>query len=63
MDRISPYLDTFDAVLRHGHAIYEGYPPEVALEHDASSQAHCTYRHILAEAHREFEGSEIVRHL
>lgn len=54
MPRLEPYLDSFDAILRHGHAVYERYPPEIAVDHDASTQAHCTNRHILAEAHRIF---------
>ncbi|WP_299619340.1 hypothetical protein [Pelagibius sp.] len=54
MQRVEPYLDIWDQVLRHGHDVYQGYPAEVVLEHDVSAQAHCTNRHILAEAHRVF---------
>ncbi len=63
MGRLTPYLDIFDAILRHGHAAYEEYPPSVVIDHDASTQAHCTYRHILAEAHRVFDEHESARHL
>lgn len=62
MDRLSPYLDIFDAILRHGHAAYEAYPAGVVIDHDASTQAHCTYRHILAEAHRVFDEHEFANH-
>lgn len=63
MASLSPYLDLFDGILRRGHQVYEGYPPELVIDHDSSTQAHCTYRHILAEARREFEDHNLVRHL
>lgn len=62
MTRIAGYIDPFDGILRHGHSVYEKYPADVVLEHDASAQAHCTYRHILAEAHRRLEGDSNTRH-
>lgn len=62
MEQIEGYLVPFDEILRHGHAAYEGYPAEIVLEHDASTQAHCTYRHILAEAHRRLDDDGNVRH-
>jgi hypothetical protein len=63
MERLSEYLDRFDAILRHGHAVYEQYPPAIVLDHDASAQAHCTFRHTLAEAHRVLSGLPNVRHM
>lgn len=62
MGGLSPYLERLDAILRHGHAVYEGYPAEVVLDHDASTQAHCTNRHILAEAHRVLDDLPSVQH-
>ena len=63
MGRIESYLDTFDAILRHGHSVYESYPPELVVDHDASAQAHCTYRHILAEAEKVFGDFPEVQHM
>ena len=63
MDRLAPYLDRLDAILRHGHATYERYAPEIVLDHDASTQAHCTFRHTLAEAHRILDELPSVRHM
>ncbi|MER9236833.1 hypothetical protein NKI56_33360 [Mesorhizobium sp. M0622] len=63
MDRLSPYLDCIDAILRHGHTTYERYAPEIVLDHDASTQAHCTFRHTLAEAHRTLDDLPNVRHM
>ncbi|MDP3255454.1 MAG: hypothetical protein Q8S58_12160 [Bosea sp. (in: a-proteobacteria)] len=63
LPRIEPYLDVFDGVLRRGHAVYESYPPEVAIDHDASTQAHCTYRHILKEAHLALDALPHVEHM
>lgn len=51
MGRMDLYLARIDTVLRHGHTIYETYDPAIVLDHDASTQAHCTFRHTLAEAH------------
>ncbi len=62
MGRIEGYLDPFDAILRHGHDVYESYPAEIVIEHDASAQAHCTHRHILAEAQRRFDADNNARH-
>lgn len=45
-------LEDFDAICRHGFAVYRGYAPEVLIEHDARAAASCTYSHILAEADR-----------
>jgi len=63
MDRLSPYLDRLDGILRHGHATYECYPAELVVDHDASTQAHCTFRHSLAEAHRVLDDLPGVRHM
>ena len=63
MGRIVPYLDIFDGVLRRGHATYERYPADVVLDHDASTQAHCTYRHILKEGRSALDGLPHVEHL
>ncbi|MEO1719052.1 MAG: hypothetical protein AAFR23_02365 [Pseudomonadota bacterium] len=63
MDRVGPHLDVFDRVLRHGHDTYQRYPTDLAVDHDASTQAHCTFRHILAEAHRNLDNNQGVRHL
>jgi len=63
MGRIEPYLDIFDGILRRGHATYEAYPPEIVLDHDASAQAHCTYRHILKEARLVLDTLPHVEHM
>ncbi|WP_156963751.1 hypothetical protein [Muricoccus aerilatus] len=63
MGTLSPYLDRLDAILRHGHSVYETYSPEITLDHDASTQAHCTNRHALAEAHRVLDGLPNIRHI
>ena len=63
MNRIEPYLDIFDGILRRGHTTYEGYPPEIVLDHDASTQAHCTYRHILKESHLVLDSLPHVEHM
>lgn len=63
MGRIEPYLDTLDGILRRGHKTYETYPAEIVLDHDASTQAHCTYRHILKEAHLTLDGLPNVEHM
>lgn len=63
MGGLSPYLEVLDAILRHGHAVYESYPAELVLDHDSSAQAHCTNRHILAEAHRVLDVMPSVRHM
>lgn len=63
MTRIEPYLDVFDGILRRGHATYEKYPPEIAVDHDASTQAHCTYRHILAESQLALGSISNIQHI
>lgn len=63
MERLSPYLDRFDGILRHGHATYDRYPAEFVLDHDASTQAHCTFRHTLAEGHRVLDDLPGIRHM
>lgn len=63
MGRLEPYLDPFDTILRFGHQTYEAYPSDLVLDHDASTQAHCTYRHILAEAHRVLGEMSGIEHL
>jgi hypothetical protein len=63
MGRMDPYLARIDTVLRHGHAIYETYNPAIVLDLDASTQAHCTFRHTLAEAHRVLNDLPSVRHM
>ena len=63
MNNLSPYLDRFDTILRHGHAIYERYPPEIVVDHDASTQAQCTHRHILLKAHEELDKLPNVHHM
>lgn len=63
MNRVSLYLDQWDGILRWAHSVYTRYPPEFVVDHDSSTQAHCTYRHILAEAHRVFAGARDARHL
>jgi len=62
MNGLTDYIDIFDEVLRHGHDTYERYPPEFVVDHDASTQAHCTYRHILSMALGELGGLPQVRH-
>ncbi|RWO82126.1 hypothetical protein [Mesorhizobium sp.] len=63
MNRIEPYLGIFDGILRRGHSTYESYAPEIILDHDASTQAHCTYRHILKEAQLALDELPHVEHL
>lgn len=64
MDGMDPYLASIDGILRCGVDFYHNeYPPHVAIDHDASTQAHCTFRHILAEAHRVLDDIPQVRHL
>ena len=63
MGKMAHYLDRLDSILRHGHGVYETYPPAVVLDHDASTQAHCTFRHTLAEAHRVLDDLPNVRHM
>ena len=48
MNRVSLYLDEWDGILRRAHSIYTKYQPEFVVDHDSSTQAHYTYRHILA---------------
>lgn len=63
MGRMAPYLDQINAVLRHGHGVYETYPADIVIDHDSSTQAHCTFRHTLAEAHRVLDDLPNVRHM
>ena len=62
MGRVSPYLDVWDGLLRQAHSVYTSYPPEYVIDHDSSTQAHCTFRHILAGAHRAFDGVPHICH-
>ena len=62
MPRLLPYIDILDGILRHGHDSYLQYPPSLTIDHDRSAQAHCTYRHIRAEALRAFQNDPSVRH-
>lgn len=62
MGRVSPHLDVWDGILRRAHFKYASYAPEIVIDHDSSTQAHCTFRHILAEAHRLFGGVKGIRH-
>lgn len=62
MGALTPYLPLFDGILRHGHATYETYPANLVIDHDASAQAHCTNRHVLAEAHRLLDDLPGVEH-
>lgn len=62
MGALTPYLDLFDGILRHGHSSYEDYPASLVIDHDASTQAHCTNRHVLAEAHRVLDELPGVSH-
>ena len=62
MGRVSPYLDMWDGILRRGHSVYKSYPPELAIDHDSSAQAHCTSRHILSQARQIFLDAPNIRH-
>lgn len=62
MARVSPHLDVWDGILRRAHSKYASYPPEIVIDHDSSTQAHCTFRHILAEAHRLYDQVPGIRH-
>ncbi len=63
MDKLYPHLPVFDEVLRNAHEIYKSrYPIDVVVDHDASTQAHCTYRHILTEAKKRFNDSLNIKH-
>jgi len=61
MGGLSPFLDRLDSILRHGHATYETYPPAIVVDYDSSTQAHCTNRHGLAEAHRVLDELPNIR--
>ncbi len=63
MARLEPYLELFDTILRHGHSQYEQYPASLVVDHDASTQAHCTNRHIIVEAHNVLDDLPLVRHI
>lgn len=62
MGGLTDYIDIFDGILRHGHGTYERYPPEFVVDHDASTQAHCTFRHILSKALGELGELPQVKH-
>ena len=62
MGRVRPHLDVWDGILRRAHSKYASYPPEFAIDLDSSTQAHCTYRHILADALRLFGAEQYIRH-
>lgn len=63
MARLEPHLEAFDQVMRSGHKKYQSYPADIVLDHDASTQAHCTHRHLLGAAHATFDDLPGVRHL
>jgi hypothetical protein len=56
MERLSPALDTLDAIPRRAFQIYRAYNPEHLLDHDPRTQATCVYSHMAAEAIRQFAG-------
>jgi hypothetical protein len=62
MDRLTGYLDIFDEIVRHGLSTYEKLPPEIAIDYDSSTQAHCTFRHILQKAHADLDDLPNVEH-
>jgi hypothetical protein len=62
MSGLTDYIDIFDGILRHGHETYERYQPEFVVDHDASTQAHCTFRHILSKALGELSDLPDVKH-
>ncbi len=62
MSGLTDYLDIFDEILRHGHDVYERYPSEFVVDHDASTQAHCTFRHILTKATGDLDELPEVKH-
>lgn len=62
MNGLADYLGILDDILRHGHSTYERYPPEFVVDHDASTQAHCTFRHILARAIGDLGDLPQIRH-
>ena len=62
MGGLTDYIDIFDDILRHGHETYDRYPPEFVVDHDSSTQAHCTFRHILAKALGELGDLPQVKH-
>jgi|CXWL01.1.fsa_nt_gi hypothetical protein len=61
MGRLDGMLDLFDAIGRHGHAVYKTYPPLLRLEHSKRTQANCIYDHIAEEASRRFDGMQHVK--
>jgi hypothetical protein len=64
MNRLSPNLNSLDEILRYGDNTYsEHYSIEAKLDHDASTQAHCTHRHIMAEAHRKLDDLPLISSL
>jgi len=62
MGGLTDYIDIFDEILRHGHETYERYPSEIVVDHDSSTQAHCTFRHILSKALGELGDLPQVMH-
>ena len=62
MSGLGDYVDRIDGILRHGHERYEAIPSDLALDYDASCQAHMTFHHLKAEAHRVLDGLPGVRH-
>ena len=61
MNRLSPHLSCIDEILRYGDNAYsEHYSIEAKLDHDVSTQAQCTHRHILAEAHRKLDDLPLI---
>ena len=62
MSGLTDYIDIFDDILRYGHGTYERYPPEIVVDHDASTQAHCTFSHILMKARGELGDLPQVKH-
>ncbi len=63
MQALEPYLDILDTIPRYGVDTYLSYPSELVVDHDSSTQAHCTNRHMIAEAHRVLSDMPHVRHI
>lgn len=64
MTVLTPFLDDFDAIGRHGLAVYrERYPAELRLEHSDRSAASLIHDHMCFEAERLLAGQEDVRAL
>lgn len=56
MRAIEHVLDDLDGIGRTGLTIYQRYPAEFRIEHDARAKASNIYCHMLAEAERRFDG-------